>query len=64
MEPTGRARQVCASDTVIDPNGQKLAYGSTWRRGGFTCSSLKVGLQCKNRSGHGFFLSRGNSYTF
>ena len=37
---------------------------TTWRRGGFVCASTKAGLRCRNRSGHGFFLSRQHSYRF
>jgi len=64
MGPTGGARQVCASDTVVDPRGHVLAYGTTWRGGGFSCSSQTTGLRCTNRSGHGFFESRQRSYAF
>jgi Family of unknown function (DUF6636) len=55
---TGRARVVCAGDTVIDPTAPVLRYGSTWRRGGITCSSATSGLTCTNAAGRGFFLSR------
>ena len=58
MRPTGRATASCAGDTVYDPRSRILAYGQTWRRGGFRCTSRTTGLTCTNRSGHGFFLSR------
>jgi Family of unknown function (DUF6636) len=35
-----------------------LAYGKSWSGGGLRCSSAVTGLTCRNRSGHGFFLSR------
>lgn len=35
-----------------------LGYGKTWSRNGFTCVSAIAGLTCRNRSSHGFFLSR------
>ena len=35
-----------------------LAYGTTWAGGGLRCTSAETGLTCRNRSGHGFFLSR------
>jgi len=35
-----------------------LDYGTTWSGGGVRCTSAATGLTCRNRSGHGFFLSR------
>jgi hypothetical protein len=35
-----------------------LEYGRTWRYHGVRCDSARIGLTCRNRSGHGFFLSR------
>jgi hypothetical protein len=35
-----------------------LGYGKTWSRDGFRCTSAETGLTCRNKSGHGFFLSR------
>ena len=61
---TGRARLTCHGDTAIDPRARVLAYGVTWRRNGFSCVSRLAGLTCRNRSGHGFFLSRKRSYRF
>ncbi len=60
MASTGAAGVLCAGDTIRHPpgTGAVLAYGRTWRRGGFTCRSAAVGLTCRNASGHGFFLSR------
>lgn len=58
MTPNGRAKLTCHGDTAIIPTAKKLAYGKTWRHGGFVCTSRKVGLRCHNRAGHGFFLSR------
>ena len=55
---SGRARVTCAGDTVLDQRARVLAYGSTWRRGGFSCVSRTSGLTCRNPAGHGFFLSR------
>ena len=59
---TGRAQKVCAGDTVLSPDARVGRYGTTWRGGTFTCKSSLSGLRCKNRSGHGFFLSRRHSY--
>jgi hypothetical protein len=35
-----------------------LGYGQTWSGGGLRCTSALTGLTCRNKSGHGFFLSR------
>jgi len=61
---TGRAQKVCAGDTVLSPDARVVRYGTTWRAGPFACKSSFSGLRCKNRSGHGFFLSRRHSYRF
>ena len=60
MRLTGRAGPTCAGDTVFDPRARVLAYGTTWRRNGLACTSRRAGLTCRNRSGHGFFLSRAS----
>jgi hypothetical protein len=64
MTATGHVYVTCHGDTVLVPTARVLAYGRTWSRGGITCSSKAVGLRCKSRSGHGFFLSRQKSYRF
>lgn len=64
MRPRGRSTVVCAGDTAVDRRAKALRYGSKWLRGGFTCTSRKIGLRCRNRSGHGFFLSRAHAYRF
>jgi hypothetical protein len=48
----------CGSDTVYMKDARTLAYGGTWRRGGFTCHSLETGLNCLSGTGHGFKLAR------
>jgi hypothetical protein len=58
LPSTGRAAANCAGDTIIGPHSRVLAYGTKWARGGFVCRSARTGLTCKNRGGHGFFLSR------
>jgi hypothetical protein len=60
----GRARTVCAGDTAVNRRAKVLRYGSKWSRGGFTSLSRRTGLRCRNRSGHGFVLSRSHSYRF
>ena len=64
MAAKGRVVVTCHGDTVIDPKAGVLRYGKTWARGGFTCTSKLAGLRCKNRSGHGFFMSKQHSYRF
>jgi hypothetical protein len=64
MRPNGPARVLCISDTIYDPKAKVLAYGTTWRGGGFTCTSRAAGLRCANAKGYGFFLSREHSYAF
>jgi hypothetical protein len=61
MRRQARVTYVCAGDTAILPSAPKLAYGKTWRRGGITCLSRRVGLRCTNEAGHGWFLSRQRS---
>ncbi len=38
-----------------------LGYGKSWQNRSFVCVSELAGLTCKNRSGHGFSLSRERS---
>jgi hypothetical protein len=64
LNMTGRARTVCAGDTAVNRRAKVVRYGSKWSRGGFTCLSRRVGLRCRNRSGHGFALSRAHSFRF
>ena len=46
------------------PKGHVLRYGSRWTHAEVTCRSRTSGLTCRNRAGHGFFLSRQRSYRF
>jgi hypothetical protein len=64
MSSRGRARTVCAGDTVFSPGARVVRYGTTWRDKAFTCKSSRAGFRCRNASGHGFFLSRQHSYRF
>jgi hypothetical protein len=65
---TGRAVEPsCAGDPgpfVGEDHARVLAYGTTWRHGALRCSSAVTGLTCRNRNGHGFFLSRAHSRRF
>jgi Family of unknown function (DUF6636) len=58
MTRTGAAHVLCISDTTYDPRARVLAYGTSWARDGFRCTSRAVGLTCTNARRHGFFLSR------
>ena len=40
------------------PTFADLPYGKTWRHGVFTCASRTAGVTCRNRLGHGLFISR------
>ena len=60
---TGKGRVTCSGGILYSPATQRpvyrtLAYGRTWRHGGFTCASARAGLTCRNGRGHGLFLSR------
>jgi hypothetical protein len=60
----GRARFVCAGDTVLGA-GRRLPYGRSIRRGRFRCTSRRRGMRCVNRrNGHGFHLSRERARRF
>jgi hypothetical protein len=59
LSARGRVRPGCASDSVYSSRATVLAYGHTWTRAGFRCTSSVRGLTCRNRAGHGFFLARG-----
>jgi hypothetical protein len=38
----------------------RLAYGSKWRHGDFSCTSARTGVTCRNHTGHGLFVSRAS----
>jgi hypothetical protein len=57
LTPRGRGRSVCAGDSALG-SGPTLKYGKSISRFGFTCTSSTKGMRCRNRAGHGFFVSR------
>ena len=63
MKLTGRAnvRYVVANIATATPI---LRYGKRWRWHGIVCTSRPAGLTCRNRSGHGWFLSRARKRIF
>ena len=58
MSPAGRARAICAGDTVLSASGAKtIPYGHSWTIGPYNCASKTTGLTCTNGGGHGWRLS-------
>ncbi len=59
LETKGRPQIFsCRGDTPYQPYAPVVAYGSTWKRGPFTCSVATIGVTCRNASKRGFFVSR------
>ena len=60
LAPTRRGALTCTGGILIvgRVRYRTLAYGTTWRRGAFTCTSRFSGLTCTNSAGHGVFVSR------
>jgi hypothetical protein len=48
----------------IRPVYRTLAYGRSWGRGPFTCTSRITGVTCRNQGGHGVFVSRQSYRTW
>jgi Family of unknown function (DUF6636) len=62
---TTKGAVTCSGGILYSPDTQRpvyhtLAYGKTWRHAGFTCSSARTGLTCRNAHGHGAFISRAS----
>jgi hypothetical protein len=59
---TTKGSVLCTGGILYNANDRPsyvtLAYGKTWRHGAFTCSSRLAGVTCRNRAGHGLFISR------
>ena len=60
---TRKSALTCSGGILYDPDTQvpyyvTLAYGKSRRLGGVTCSSAVTGVTCRNRAGHGLFISR------
>jgi hypothetical protein len=51
-------------DFSIHPVYTALAYGKSWTRGRFTCTSRITGVTCRNAGGHGLFISRQSYRTW
>jgi hypothetical protein len=59
----GRGTSNCSGGILYNPATQRpsyvtLAYGKSWRQRTFTCWSRVTGVTCRNRAGHGLFVSR------
>jgi len=65
---TGKVQLLpCAGDAgpfAAPANAPVLHYGKTWSAGGISCKEATSGLTCRNKSGHGFFLSLISWHTF
>ena len=57
LNAAGKYYTVCAGDSV-EGTYPVLAYGATWKRGVFTCTSAKSGVTCRNASRKGFRVSK------
>jgi hypothetical protein len=62
----GKPTIFCAGNPnfSIRPVYTTLAYGNSWTRGPFTCTSRIDGVTCRNQSGHGVFISRQSYHTW
>ncbi|HWL33262.1 MAG TPA: DUF6636 domain-containing protein [Gaiellaceae bacterium] len=68
---TSLGRSICPGEDGGDSGpyapysvSRVLGYGKTWSGGGISCTSAVAGLTCRNKSGHGFFLSRARWRSF
>ena len=60
----GRGIVVCHGDTVNSDQAVTLHYSKSWNGEGITCASETSGITCKNRKGHGFFVSKARQKVF
>lgn len=63
LGPRRKGSISCSGGVLYDPDTQRpqyvnLPYGKSWRHGVFTCTSRVAGVTCRNRTGHGLFVSR------
>ncbi len=63
ITPRGAAL-LCVSDSVVNPEFPRLAYGTSWEGKGVSCISTQAGLRCSNAAGQGFDLSRARLSLF
>ena len=60
---TRKGGVTCSGGILYSPGTERpvyvnLPYGASWRQGAFTCTSRITGVTCRNRTGHGLFVSR------
>lgn len=61
----GKSELDCStSEYFYDESAPILAYGKTMRGNGWSCTSQKSGMTCKNNAGRGFSLSRSSQRLF
>lgn len=63
LSATRKGAVECSGGILYNPATQHpsyvtLAYGRTWRRKMFSCTSRTEGVNCSTPSGHGLFVSR------
>jgi hypothetical protein len=63
LDPRKKGQINCSGGILYNPAKERpsydpLAYGKTWRHGGFTCTSRVPGVTCRNGHGHGIFVGR------
>ena len=59
MTPRKKPTIFCPGGASGDkPAYRVLAYGQSRQLGPFTCTSRVTGVTCRNRTGHGLFISR------
>lgn len=61
---TGPTQMRCGNRPGRAPGVEVAPYGETGRFGDITCISTQQGFECRNRDGHGFFLSRARQTVF
>ena len=64
MYETGPVQPICEPLNGNRDGFDRAEYGVTGTFGGITCHSSQQGLECRNRDGHGFFLSRAGQLVF
>jgi hypothetical protein len=64
MRDRGPVLMLCEDVLRNETWADKAQYGVRGRFGGITCQSSEKGFECRNRDGHGFFLSRARQQVF
>jgi hypothetical protein len=65
LTPVRKGAVTCSGGVLYSPERQvpvfvNQPYGTTWRHGAFSCDSGRTGVTCRNRTGHGLFISRAS----